>query len=67
MLNNYKSHIAFKNTPTGYIPNPLHSTIFDFNEKIECILSKHVFNENKLINIEKKKKNITKKKSSKKN
>ena len=46
MLNNYKCHIAFNKKKKIYIPNPLHLNVFDFNEKIENILYKHVFNQN---------------------
>uniref|UniRef100_A0AB39JBV2 Uncharacterized protein n=1 Tax=Florenciella sp. virus SA2 TaxID=3240092 RepID=A0AB39JBV2_9VIRU len=44
MLNNYKCHIAFnKKNKNLYIPNPLHLTIFDYNEKLEKTLYEHVF------------------------
>ena len=66
MLKNYKSHIAFKNIPTIYIPNPLYSTILDFNEKVESTLFKHVFKQNTFTTKNKEKKNITKKRISKK-
>tara|TARA_Y100000389_G_scaffold153040_1_gene153189 strand:- start:35978 stop:36172 length:195 start_codon:yes stop_codon:yes gene_type:complete len=50
MLNNYKCHIAFNKKKYLYIPNPLHLTIFDFNEKLEKTLYEHVFKQTLPIN-----------------